>query len=182
MLLIAAAIALSHSVVRAQTNVSGNAQQAVNLGLSNALEITFASNNSTTGSTVAIPFTSVNDYASGVESTVQTLNIRSNKNFKIAVKTSSGHFSVTNNGVTTTSSMPVSVLGIKIASNNTGGSLGAGFSTSTYKALSSSSKTMINNATAGGSNSVAVQYKATPGFTYPAGTYNINVIYTATQL
>ncbi|MBS1776653.1 MAG: hypothetical protein JSS64_10290, partial [Bacteroidetes bacterium] len=48
-------------------NVSGTATQTVQLALSNALEITFVANNSATGATVSIPFTTADDYQNGVE-------------------------------------------------------------------------------------------------------------------
>lgn len=167
--------------INAQTNSSKASQQLVDLALSNALEMTFASNNSVNGTTVSLPFGTVNDYANGVESNPQTINIKSNKNFKITVKTSSSKFTVTIGGSTTTSTMPASVLGLLVSSNNTGGTLGSGFSATTYKSLSSSSVALINNALHGGDKSLIVKYKATPGFTYAAGTYNISVVYTATQ-
>src|SRR5690606_10450538 len=94
----------------AQNNASSTAQQTVQLQLSNPLEITFTGNNSTTGSTVTMPFTSANDYANGVESQAQQLRVRSNKNFNVAVKPLTNTFSVTNNGNTSSSSMPASVL------------------------------------------------------------------------
>ena len=72
----------------AQSNASGTASQTVQLALSNALEITFTGNGSATGGTVTIPFTTVNDYANGVESAAQEIKIRSNKNFGVTVKTS----------------------------------------------------------------------------------------------
>ncbi|HRO43835.1 MAG TPA: hypothetical protein PL009_13445 [Flavipsychrobacter sp.] len=160
-------------------NASGSAQQTVQLQLSNALEITFTGNGSANGATVAIPFTTANDYQNGVESTAQQLRIRSNKNFNIAVKTNASTFTVTNNGTTTASSMPASVLEVKVAANGTGGSIANGFSS--YKDLSNTAANLITNGTYGGNQTFSVQYKAQPGFAYPAGTYAIDVVYTATQ-
>ena len=157
------------------------AQQTVQLALSNALEITFTSNGSATGGTVTLPFTSVNDYANGVESGVQEIKIRSNKNFGVNVKTSTANFSVTTNGVTSPSSMPTSVLGVEVTANATGGSIASGFSFSTYSSLSSTAANLIENATYGGNQTFSVKYKATPGFAYSEGTYAADVVYTATQ-
>jgi hypothetical protein len=165
----------------AQSNASGTASQTVQLALSNALEITFTGTGSATGSTVTIPFTTVNDYANGVASSAQEIKIRSNKNFGVTVKTSTANFSVTNNGVTTTSTMPASVLGIMVTANGTGGTIASGFSSSAYNSLSATAANLINNATYGGNQTFSVQYKATPGFAYPAGTYATDVVYTATQ-
>ena len=77
--------------------------------------------------------------------------------------------------------MPVaSVLSTKVSANSTGGSIGSGFSA--YKAITTSNQDIITGATAGGNNLFSVQYEAQPGFAYPAGTYTVDVVYTATQL
>ena len=165
----------------AQSNASGAAQQAVQLGLSNALEITFVANNSASGATVTLPFTTSDDYANGVESATQQLKVRSNKNFNVTVKTAGANFMVTNNGSTATSSMPASVLGLVVTNNSTGGKLGQNFLASAYNALSNTAANLITNATNGGNQNFTVKYKATPGFAYPAGTYATDVIYAATQ-
>ena len=164
-----------------ENNISANAQQTVQLALSNALEITFVAANSATGATVSLPFTTVDHYQSGVESETQQLKIRSNKNFGVTVRTSAANFSVTAGGNTTTSNMPTSVLGLVVTENNTGGTLGQGFSSSTYNALSATAANLITSANRGGNQNFTVKYKATPGFAYPAGVYATDVIYTATQ-
>ena len=178
-IIIAAAFIGFTSAANGQSTQS-SAQQTVQLNLSNALEITF-SGSGTTGATVALPFTTADDYANGVESGAQTLKVRSNKNFTVTVKTSGANFMVSNGGSTATSSMPASVLGLMLTANNTGGQIGQGFSTSAYNALSATAANLITNATNGGNQTFAVKYKATPGFAYPAGTYTTDVIYTATQ-
>jgi hypothetical protein len=181
-IIIAAMAAIGFTTVaNAQSNASGSASQTVQLALSNALEITFTGNGSATGATVSIPFTSVDDYANGVESSAQEIKVRSNKNFDVTVKTSAAYFSVTNSGVTTTSTMPASVLGIEVSANGTGGSIASGFSASTYNALSATAANLIENADRGGNQTFSVKYKATPGFAYAAGTYATDVVYTATQ-
>jgi hypothetical protein len=165
----------------AQTNASGTASQTIQLSLSNALEISFTGTGSATGGTVTLPFTTVNDYANGVASSAQEIKVRSNKNFGVTVKTSTTYFNVTNNGVTTVSTMPANVLGIMVTANATGGTIGTGFSASAYNSLSATAANLINNASFGGNQTFSVQYKATPGFAYPAGTYTTDVVYTATQ-
>jgi hypothetical protein len=40
---------------------------------------------------------------------------------------------------------------------------------------------VITNAAAGENKNFSVEYQAKPGFTYPAGTYSVDIIYTATQ-
>src|SRR5690606_9673097 len=129
-----------------QANQVSSASQTVNLVLSNAIEITFTGNNSATGAAVTIPFTTVNDYANGVESDAQELKVRSNKNFSVAVKSSAANFSYT--GTTTPApSMPVSgVLGVKVTANGTGGTIATPFSATTYATLTSANQGLINAA------------------------------------
>ncbi|HEY9177977.1 MAG TPA: hypothetical protein VIN07_09815, partial [Flavipsychrobacter sp.] len=102
-------------------NESSAASQATRISLSNAIEITFTGNMSATGADVTIPFTTVNDYANGVESDAQELKVRSNKNFSVAVKANAGEFSYTGN-TTPAPEMPVEgVLAVKVTANGTGG-------------------------------------------------------------
>ena len=177
-IIIAAAFIGFTTAAKAQ-NASATAQQTVQLQLSNALEITFTGNNSATGSTVSLPFTTANDYANGVQSASQQLKVRSNKNFNVTVKANAANFSVTNAGNTTTSSMPASVLEVKVSANGTGGSIGTGFSN--FKDISTTAANLITNGTYGGNQTFSVMYNAAPGFGYPAGTYTMDVVYTATQ-
>ena len=78
--------------------------------------------------------------------------------------------------------MPVGILGLMIASNSTGGTIVSPFSASAYNSLSNSNQMLLNTYTAGNAKLFAVKYKATPDFAYPAGTYTVYVLYTATQL
>lgn len=179
-IIIAAALIGLHTAASAQTNATGAAQQTVQLGLSNALEITFVANSSATGATVSLPFTTTNDYANGVESTVQQMKVRSNKMFNVTVKSSASNFTVSNGTTTSASSMPVQgVLKMKVLNNNTGGNLSGVYQS--YGDILSSATDMIINGSAGGNQTYSVQYKAVPGFAYPAGTYSVDVIYTASQ-
>lgn len=160
---------------------SSSAGQATYLALSNAIEMTFTGSGGGIGSDVTLAFSTVNDYANGIESGEQELKIRSNKNFSVAVKSNATNF--TYNGNTTPApTMPVSgVLAMKVTSNSTGGSVSSPFSTSSYSTLSSSNQGLISAGSRGGNQTFGVKYKATPGFAYPAGTYTVDVVYTATQ-
>ena len=180
-IIIAAAFIGFTTAASAQSNASGTAQQTVELGLSNTLTIVFTGSGTATGSTVNLPFTTVTDYANGVESAPQQLKVQSNKIFNVTVATSAANFSVTNGGVTTVSTMPVAgVLDLMVATNNTGGTIGTGYNN--YGAgLSTASAAIINGASNGANQTFEVKYKATPGFAYPAGTYAVDVVYTATQ-
>ena len=164
-----------------QANQDASASQTTNLVLSNAIEITFTGNSSATGADVNIPFTTVNHYANGVESDAQELKVRSNKNFSVAVKTNAVNFTYTGN-TTPAPTMPVSgVLALKVTANGTGGSVANPFSTTAYSTLTSSDQDLISTADRGGNQTFSIKYKATPGFAYPAGTYAVDVVYTATQ-
>ncbi|HYD21002.1 MAG TPA: hypothetical protein VEB40_05960 [Flavipsychrobacter sp.] len=160
-------------------NQSSSASQTVQLTLSNAIEITFTGNSSATGAAVTLPFTTVNNYANGVESDAQELRVRSNKNFSVAVKANNTGFSYT--GTTTPApQMPVQgVLAVKVSANGTGGDIAGSFSN--YATLTASNQNLITAADRGSNQTFSVKYKATPGFAYPAGTYAVDVVYTATQ-
>ena len=169
------------NAAQAQTNASSSASQTVNLALSNAIEITFTGNSNAKGSDVTIPFNTVNDYANGVESDDQKLKVRSNKDFSVAVKTSAANFSYSGN-TTPAPVMPISnILNLMVSANNTGGTVKSPFSTTQYASLSNTDQELISDGSRGGNQTFAIKYKATPGFAYPAGTYSVDVVYTATQ-
>lgn len=169
-------------------NSSTDLTTPVNIGLSNALEITFTGNSgngsgsgngSTIGDIITLPFSTTNDFLNGVQSTEQELKVRSNKDFNVTVNTDATTFTVTNNGVTTTSTMPASVLNVKVATNSTGGNIAGTFAGFTN--LSASAANLLSNCSKGGNQRFTIMYNAHPGYNYPTGTYSINVIYTATQ-
>ena len=162
-------------MLRAQSNST----QTVNLTLTDVIDIIFTGTGSTTGSTLTLPFTTPDNYTNGVESTEQTLRVRSNKNFTVTAKTNASNFTYTGS-VTPSPTMPVSgILLLKVSTNSTGGSIAGTFSG--YTTLTSSNQNIITNGTRGNDQNFAIKYKGTPGFSYPAGTYSVNVIYTATQ-
>ena len=160
---------------------SSNATQQVQLSLSDALELSFVGSGNT-GTTVSLPFTTVAHYSSGVQSAPQDLVVKSNKKFSVSVKTSAATFSYAGSATSGTN-MPVNgVLGISVNANSTGGSVAAPFSTSTYSSLTAADQTLISNANNGGNQTFSIKYEAKPSFAYPAGTYTVDVVYTATQL
>jgi len=169
------------SAANAQT-ASSTATQQVNLSLTNAIAITFTGSGTATGAAVTMPFTTVADYTNGVASAAQQLKVQSNKNFTVTVNTNASAFTYTGS-TTPAPSMPVSgTLGIEVTANGTGGTIASPFSSSAYSTLTSTAQNLISNATYGGNQTFSVQYNATPGFAYPAGTYTTSVVYTATQL
>ena len=169
------------SVKAQSSNQASSASQTVKLALSNAIELTFTGNGSAQGADVTIPFNSVNDYANGVESNDQQLKVRSNKDFDVTVKTNAANFTYTGN-TSPAPVMPVSgVLNLKVTANGTGGAIASPFSSTAYASLTDADQDLIADGDRGGNQTFDIKYKATPGFAYPAGTYAVDVVYTATQ-
>ena len=164
----------------ANAQATSTANQNVALNLANAIAITFVSSGTATGTAVTIPFTTVAEYTNGVASAAQALKVQSNKAFNLTVNANAANF--TYSGSTTPSpTMPVSgVLAAQVTANATGGTIASAFSAA-YGNLTSTAQSLISGCANGGSQTFSVQYMATPGFSYPAGTYTTNVVYTATQ-
>jgi hypothetical protein len=180
-ILLSAVAVIGMTVAANAQNASATATQAVNLTLSNAIAITFTGSGTSTGGAVTLPFSTVSDYANGVTSTAQQLKVQSNLAFDVAVKANATNFTYTGT-YTTGTTMPVSgVLKLMVTANGSGGSIASPFSSTAYATLSSTDQNLITNGTYGSNQLFSVQYQATPGFTYPAGTYATSVIYTATQ-
>ena len=179
-IVIAAATLVSFATA-ANAQTSSTAQQQVNLSLANAIEITFTGSGTATGSAVTMAFTTVANYANGVESANQQLKVRSNKNFTVAVKANAANFSYV--GSTTPAPvMPVaSVLGIMVPVNGTGGTIASPFSTANFSPITATNQNLITAGTKGGNKTFEIKYEADPQFNYPAGTYSVDVVYTATQ-
>ncbi len=163
------------------SNASSNASQAVQLALSNAIEIGFTNTGNATGNAVTMAFTSANDYANGVESAEQELKVRSNKEFKVGVKIDLNSFNYTGPGNLNLATVPMNAFALKVANNNTGGNIAAPFTTSSFSTLTGVDQNLIVDGDNGGDQKFAIKYKCTPGFSLPAGTYTFNVVYTATQ-
>lgn len=161
-------------------NAQTSATQTVSLSLTDFIEMDFTATGTNTGSTVTMNFATTNDYANGVTSTAQQLKVLSTRDFNVTVKTSATNFTYTG-AVTPTPVMPVSgVLNAMVTANATGGTIAAPFTA--FSTLTSSNQNLITSGNNGGNQTFSVQYKATPGFTYPGGTYTTTVVYTATQL
>jgi hypothetical protein len=159
---------------------TASASQSTALSLSNAIAITFTASGTNAGTTISLPFATVSDYTNGVASAVQQLKVQSNKLFNVTINTSTANFTYA--GATTPAPvMPVSgVLAAQITANATGGTVATSFN-NTYASLSSSAQALISGCLNGGNQTFSIQYKTTPGFAYPAGTYTASVVYTATQ-
>lgn len=170
---------LTTTVAMAQ-NANSSASQTTNLALSNAIEISFVSTGTATGNTTTLSFNNVNDYANGVESGTVQLKVRSNKRFIVRAKTNASKFSYSGSTSPAPQMNVQNILFVKVTGNNTGGTVPSNVN-NTYRTLKTSNTTLINNGTAGGNNTFDVKYKANPGYNFPAGTYSVDVVYTATQ-
>jgi len=159
-------------------HASATATQTIQLTLNPTIDIKFKNTAAATGSTVGLAFNTVDQYAEGVLSGAQELEVRSNKNYTISVKTDAPTF--TYSGGETPVAMPVdNTLFMSVTNNTTGGALGAGFGS--YNSLSYTSQDLILNGAQGDDKGLVIAYKAKPALGYPAGTYSVGVVYTATQ-
>lgn len=168
------------STIAMAQNANSSSTQRTKLALGNAIDISFVATGSSTGNTTTLSFNNVNDYANGVESGQITLKVRANKRFMVRAKTSSNIFSYSGSTSPAPQMKVNKTLYIKVVANNTGGTVPNAVNNK-YKNLRTSYRKLINKATPGENNTFAVQYKADPGFEFPAGTYTTEVIYTATQ-
>jgi hypothetical protein len=168
----------SVKLLSAQT--SSTASQNLNLNFSNVISITFVSTGTASGSALSLPFNTVSDYVNGVTSSVQQLKVQSNKLFNITVKANSANFTYSGS-VTPAPVMPVSTLNIKVTANSTGGTI-AGAYGSSFTGITNAASSLLSNCSNGGNQVFSIQYQATPGFAYPAGTYTVNIVFTATQI
>lgn len=164
-------------VSKAQTPAS-TASQTTNLNLTNAIELSFTANNSGTGAALNFNFNTVNDYANGLESAPVQMRVRSNKSFNLSVKSSGAYFTYSGSTTPAPQMYVGSVLYFKMTQNNTGG---WSWVNNRYDYIDHYNWTFLYNGTNGGDQNFTLVYKVTPGFTFPAGTYTTDVIYTATQ-
>lgn len=159
---------------------SSSASQSVSLVINNAIDISYMATGNGSGNNAMMQFSNPNDYSNGVTSPEQGLRVRSNKTFKVAVKCEGTGFTY-QGGSNTMQTVPDDALKLRVTSNNTGGAVKAPFTTNGYTALSNESQDLLVGGEQGQNQTFAVQYKCTPGFNLPAGTYTMNVVYTATQ-
>lgn len=174
------ATAFVHASAQNQANDVEQARQSARLVMSNAIDITFSATNSNAGGTVSLVFDDINDFANGVNSSPYQIKVRSNKRFRVQAKTNASRFTYTGNTSPAPQMNVSNILFLKVTNNSTGGSVSSNFNNK-FRTLSSSNQTLISNGTAGGNKTFNVEYRANPGYNFPAGTYSVNVIYTATQ-
>lgn len=176
------ATASSLCYAQSESNEVEAASQTAVLALSNGIDISYVSTSGSTGNAASMTFSSMSDYANGVMSAMQEMRVRSNNSFKVAVRCDEQTFAYQGEASDVSmSDMPNNALWMKVAQNNTGGSLVGGFSSNGFAALTSSNQDILTNGVRGGNRTFKVQYKCTPGFVLPAGTYSLDVVFTATQ-
>jgi len=116
-------------------------------------------------------FDTESEYNNGVTNTsYASIWVKANLPWIISVKAQTANFTPLTTGAA--SNMPCSVIKLKKSTN------------STYLTLTTSNQTLTNgplgnNLVSGNTFNVAMQF--TPGWTYPGGTYRMNVVYTAAQ-
>lgn len=176
-LLVCAFLCLISSNALAQSSTTET--QVVDVNLVNVITVKFVSTGTSTGSLVSLGFTTIDDFVTGKESTVQQMVAASTKPFNITVKTNAANFTYSGS-YTSGTTMPVnSRLRLRVTANSTGGSIASPFSA--YSTLTANNQNLINAATTGNNKTFSIQYQAIPGLSYPAGTYTTQVVYTVTQ-
>ena len=151
---------LLHAAADAQ---SSSASQSVSLVLSSAIDISYVATQTNAGSNTIMQFSNPNDYSNGVTSPEQGLRVRSNNNFKVAVRCEGSAFNYQGNNANTMQNMPDDALKLRVTANNTGGSVKAPFTTNGYTSLSDESQDLLVGGEQGQNQTFAVQYKCTPG-------------------
>jgi len=164
-----------------ESNSSSGAGQSAALALSNGIDISYLTSGNGSGDDAVMQFKNPNDYSNGVMSANQELRVRSNRTFKVAVRCDGSTFQYSGNDNQSLNDMPNDALWLKVTANNTGGSVKAPFSTTSFATLSHANQDLLVDGRNGGNQTFSVKYKCTPGFNLPAGTYSMNVVYTATQ-
>ncbi|MEJ7740678.1 MAG: hypothetical protein WKF97_24950 [Chitinophagaceae bacterium] len=153
-----AAMLVTFSFAKAQ--VTGTSNQTVSLTLRNAISIDITSATGTT-----LTFDGSDDYRNGIANvSASTFQVKSNRPWAVTVKAAAANFT---GPVAPAAVMPSSVLGVRLAGGTT------------YAALSITAAPFTSGIR--GESNFSVDYKATPGFAYDAGTYTLAVVYTATQ-
>jgi hypothetical protein len=147
------------AIASAQTVGTAAVTQSMSVVINNVFDMNLSSS-----STRSFSFDNLTDYDNGIEVlNANTLNYKTNKAWKVSVKALNANF--TGGGGTIT--MPSSV--IKVRKNGT----------ASYVAVSSADQDLTTGAR--GNSNFNIDYKATPGYSYEAGTYDVTLQYTITN-
>ena len=143
----------------AQNVGSATPTQAVSVVIKNVFDM-----NLTSSTTRSFSFDALTDYDNGLEVlNANTINYKTNKAWKVSVKALTSDFT----GGAGTTPMPASVIKVR----KTG--------TTPYISVSGADQDLTTG-TRGASN-FNIDYKATPGYSYEAGTYAVTLQYTLTN-
>lgn len=146
------------------SQASNEFSHTVTLTLTDVFEI---EKTSESADNLSFTFDDGDDYTDGLtNSAAAEIQVRSNKDWQVNVKADAANFA--NATTANTATMPASVLSVKESS------------ATAYLTLSTTDQ-QIKTGSAGGfiaANTFSVDYQANPGFTYPADTYTIDVVYT----
>jgi len=146
-------------IANAQNVGTGTSTQAMSVVIKNVFDMNLSST-----TTRSFSFDNLTDYDNGVEVlNANTLNYKTNKAWKVSVKALSADFT----GGAGTTTMPSSV--IKVRKNGA----------ASYVSISAADQDLATG-TRGASN-FDIDYKATPGYNYEAGTYAVTLQYTITN-
>ena len=157
--LIAILLVSSTFLAKAQNIGTASPSQAINIVIKNIFDM-----NLTSATTRSFSFDALTDYDNGMEVlNANTINYKTNKAWKVNVKALTSDFT----GGAGTTAMPASV--IKVRKNGAAG----------YVAISSTDQELATGAR--GSSNFDIDYKATPGYSYEAGTYAVTLQYTITN-
>lgn len=129
--------------------------------------------------TVDLPITGTDALINGIESPEISVTMQGNTAFDVSVKASSEAFTYSGPSTSGTTMLVKDVLSIMVSSNNTGGSIGSGFSS--YQPLDGANAKKMIQSGQSGVRTFGFKYKANPGFNYPAGTYTTSIVYTITK-
>lgn len=146
------------------------ATQTLSISLADVIDIRFE-NGQAAGPQLRMNFANAEDFYKGVESPLQKLKVRSNKDFTVSVRATTSSAASNNS----------SFVYLKVPENKTGGRLASNFSNNSYQPLTDNNLILLNDGQKGDDQTFSVQYKAKPGTTIDPGTYLVDVIFTATR-
>lgn len=179
-LILAAFIFLSVGTATAQ-NAGRSASQNVQLGLTDVVSTGGFSGGGSGGNgggsgPVTFPLSGTGAMSQGVESPEIQVTMQSNAVYDVNVSSSTTDFTYTG-GATFPVPMNVKdVLSFSITGNSTGGSVGNNFSQ--FQPIDGTNQKVAIVSGQPGVSTFSFKYKAQPGFSYPAGTYTTNIVFT----
>ncbi len=166
------------NALKAQSQGAGSVQTA-SLEMAEVVSASFFAPGSGAPQSVELPMSGTSAMSEGIESPEIEVTLQCTADFDISVASSSEYFTYSGPSTQNTD-MPVEdVLKIMITENNTGGSVGNGFSQ--YQPINAGAGKQVISSGQRGTRKFSFKYKAQPGFNYPAGTYTTDIVYTVSK-